>query len=389
VLTQFPHRQKGARHRALAVLTAAALAVSGIVATSAAAAAPSVRATTPATGIPYHFRVATASFATTDRGYVVGTSRDQTDSRSPALLTTADGGTSWNERGLPDKHLKFRRGIHVYAVPGESELGSATLYLTNGRWLFATHDGGDSWGRVRVIGSRLSTHIGPIAITPDTVYAVVGDGPLDTGRSRLLMGSTDATELRAAKGVETEGNAVNVDGGWDVVANGNDVAVALGRIFVSSAYWTSSDGKTFTESDPACTSEQVTSLGSVAGDRVTALCSYNPGMGHQFKDFYVSDGKSWTGAGPGPELGLTQQYVSPRPGVDVFTAISGASIIYYRGSDGVWKQPVFVGGGRPFADLQFVDGDTGFVVFGGPTSHAADLYRTTDGGVSWAKVPGF
>ena len=338
---------------------------------------------TTSTPVPDRFLVATTSFATATRGYVVGTGACA-DGRCPYVLTTADGGKSWEQRTLPDKHLRFRLPIHIVSVPGESTLDGATVYLTNGKWLFASHDGATTWTRVRLIGANDTTHVGSIATTADRVYAIVGNGTLDAGRTRLLEGTLAGDELRGAPGVEVEDNAVNVDGGWNVVADNKNVAVSLGRIFVNSAYWTSHDGVTFTKADPACTQDQVTALGDVSDSRVAALCSYNPGMGHMFKDLKVSaDDGPFEGAGSAPELGLTEQYVSTGPGEDTITTISGASILYRSDGKGGWEQPLFIGGGPPFADLQYATDKVGYVVWGGPINHKARLYKTTDGGHTW------
>ena len=171
-------------------------------------------------------------------------------------------------------------------------------------------------------------------------------------------------------GVETAGNGVNIDGGWDLTTDGRAVAVALGRIFLENGYWTSTDGRHVHRSGPARapTTRCPTSGRSAARD-VAALCSYNPGTGHMFKDLKASRPTVARSSRPDRRpISGSRSSTRRRPPVEhVITAIGGASILYRGTSDG-WDDPLFLPDALPWADLQFADRHNGFVVWGGPRS---------------------
>lgn len=333
-------------------------------------------------GVPHGFTADSTSWTSADDGWVHGFTDGCTTSDCARLKSTDDGGATWTARNPPPFHLPSRSdGVRISAAPGD-----AALYATTGRRLDVTYDSGDTWRKVRLVGVEGQEQVGDIATTRHRVYAVVGQGDLDSGRTDLYSARLDHHRWKPVDGVTVNGNGVNVDGGWDVAAHDRNVAVSLGRIFVSSAFWTSSDGRTFTEQDPPCTNEQVTAIGAVSADRVAVLCSYNPGMGSQFKDLYAATGGgAFQKVGSAPTLGLSEDYVSLAPGEDVITAVSGASILY-RSTESGWTNPLFIPDGVPFFDLQFPDADHGYVVWGGPKFGQGKLYSSSDAGVTWAPL---
>jgi hypothetical protein len=342
------------------------------------------------TAAPAPLVPSSTSWTSADRGWVLGF-RACAEGQCPRLVTTSDGGATWTNRTAPpvkvsERDIQVRIVLAPPAVAAGGSEAPALAYATGGRRVYVTRDGAQTWTKIHLPAVEGRASIGDLVVTPERVYAIVGDGDLDTGRTRLFSGHTTSGRWVPVEGVETVGNAVNVDGGWDVTTDGRAVAVALGRIFGDNAYWRSEDGRAFTSADPPCTGDQVTDLGAVRGADVAALCSYNPGMGHMFKDLFASDdGGPFQPDGSVPDLGLTQEYVSPAPGQHVITAVSGASILY-RSTESGWATPLFIGGGVPWADLQFPDRRDGFVVWGGPRTGMGEVYRSTDRGVSWSTL---
>jgi hypothetical protein len=323
------------------------------------------------------------SWTSVERGWVLGFAACG-DAQCPRLVTTPDGGRGWELRAAPPVRLPARDvPVRVVFAPRDESRGAAIGFATDGRRLFATRDGAQTWSRVKLRGVDGRAWIGDLVATASRVYAIVGDGSAEDGRTRLFMAGLLIDRLRPVRGVETEGNGVPADGGWDIAVGGGSVAVSLGRIFVNAGYWTSADGHTFVAGDPPCTSDQVPDIGAIRATEVVALCSYDPGTGFMHKDLRRSvDGGPFQAAGTAPDAGLTDQYVSPAPKRNVITAVGGASILYRSTADG-WETPVFLPDALPWADLQFVDRQHGYVVWGGPRSGSGEVYRTGNGGRSW------
>jgi hypothetical protein len=183
-------------------------------------------------------------------------------------------------------------------------------------------------------------------------------------------------------GVEVPGR-----GRGSLATRGTNVYVTLNVIFESIGYWSSRDGRTWTQGEPPCTAEQNPEL-TTAGTAVFGLCSYNPGRGFMLKDLMKLDVSGrFAYVSSAPDAGITTGVAAASESTVVIAAIgAGAAWLHHSTLEAsTWDTP-FVTDESPFADLAFTSSVNGVVVWGGPLWGAAKLFRTRDGGATWAEV---
>jgi photosystem II stability/assembly factor-like uncharacterized protein len=118
------------------------------------------------------------------------------------------------------------------------------------------------------------------------------------------------------------------------------------------------------------------------GEGVVAVCTHGAAMGSSTKSFAVSaDGaRTWRPAGEPPSPGSVIGVAAASPSTVVVAAASGASWLYRTGDGGRSWATVYteLTGGAAFEDLRFVDATHGAVVIGGR------LLVTADAGLTWS-----
>lgn len=349
---------------------------------------PSASATAAAgSAVPPGFVPASTSWTSTADGWVLGFTPCSKGNRQRCgtLVHTTDGGGTWNKASVPaGLHVSPRFiPVRISFVAGKAG-DPATGLATDGTRLYETTDGAKTWHAASL---PTSPSIGDIALTSTSAYAIVGTGTLDKGTTALYSrhrgGSDDWAPVPK---VRTAGNAVNVDGGYDVAASGDNAAVALGRIFVNTGYWHTGDGTTWTKRPAPCTIDQVPSINRVGPHRTVATCSYDPGMSHQYKDVRVSrDGGDFTTVSAAPD-DLYTTGVGAVSARQPLIGATGAGVAWlYETFDGgaSWQKVLDVDDELPFHDIQFTDARHGYLVLGGSAFDKGAAYETDDGGHSW------
>jgi hypothetical protein len=355
---------------------AAAVAVPVGAAGAVGAAAPAGSA---GSAVPAGFVPSSTSWPGAEDGFVLGFA----PGGAPALVHTADGGATWQPRTAPPVRLPDN-GVQVRVFFANARDGVAT----DGSALFATHDGGGAWRSVRLVGVTGPVAIGAFAANTLREYAIVTVGTGDAAKTSLYSSPLGQDWWTAAAGVSIPGQALPASGGWDVVARGTDAAVALGVIFDSSRYWTSSGGAGFRESTPPCGVDARTDLGLVPG-RTFGLCSSNPGRGFETKALVGSDltgpANRFVPLGNAPDQGITRDFAAgSRTTAAVAAAGGGASFIHLTTDGGAtWTTPLTIDPDVDLFDLAYQDPTHAVFVAGGPGSASAAVYRSTDGGQSW------
>jgi photosystem II stability/assembly factor-like uncharacterized protein len=263
--------------------------------------------------------------------------------------------------------------------------GPATGLASDGTRLFVTYDGAKTWQQASLAAG---SSIGDIGFTHASAYAIIGTGTTDDGTTALYTSPRGDNTWAPVPHVHTAGNGVNVDGGYDLATNANVGVVALGRIFLDTGYWTTTNGSTWRKNPAPCTSDQVPSFNWVGPHRlrVVATCSYDPGMSKQFKDVRVSvDGAAFTTTTSAPVDLFTTATGAARPQSPfIGAAAAGVAWLYGTFDDGAtWKTVLRVDDELPFYDLQFTDPEHGFVVSGGSAYGRGAVYSTVDGGQTW------
>lgn len=311
------------------------------------------------------FQVSSTSWTSKARGWVLGT-----DGKDPVLLRTVDGGSSWQRVATPP--VKVPSGDARLRVFFANEI---TGLVTDGSRLFVTRTGGTTWQQVFLVTPQEPT-IGAIAAdTQQFLVIVATPGGTALYSLPLLRGGA----LNPVPGVSMRGAA---DG--DIATLGWRSYVVLSRVHEEVRYWV--NGRLgWQEGKSPCDVDSSTRL-SAAQDSVFALCSWNPGQGFMFKELFQApvDGE-FSSVGRAPDEGITIDLAAVSSATVVVSAIGIGAGWLHRGEKGAWSTP-FVQEGPPLFDLAFTDEFYGAVVRGGPGWEAAELYRTSDGGVSWTRM---
>ncbi len=343
----------------------------------------------PDGAVPPGFVAASTSWTSDSNGWLLGFSPCSAKAeaagrtRCGTLLHTTDAGKSWKQRTVPGvrvspKFIPVRIAFATKTVDGAPATGLAT----DGTRLFVTDDGAKTWQRAPVGAAD----IGDIGLTSTSAYAIVGKGTSADGTTSLVTSLRGADDWTAVPNVRTAGNGVNIDGGWDLQTRGSNGAVALGTIFTSSGYWTTTDGTTWTAKPAPCTSDQMASLNWVGAHRIVATCSYQPGRSEEFKDVRRSiDGGEFSTTTSAPNGLYTSATGAARP-QRPFIGATGAGVAWLYGTfdrGASWQTVLQVDDELPFRDLQFTDATHGFVLTGGSAYDRGTVYTTTDGGQTW------
>jgi photosystem II stability/assembly factor-like uncharacterized protein len=350
-----------------------------------AAPAGMAAAAVDAAPVPAGFVPSSTSWVGADQGWVLGFAPGGADpgEPAPALLRTMDGGQTWQARTAPPVRLPDN-GVQVRVFFANRTDG----LVTDGQSLFATHDGGAGWRSVRLAGVSGPVAIGPIAANTLREYAVVTVGTGDAARTTLYSSPLAQDWWTPAAGVSIPGQGVPASGGWDVVARGSDAAVALGVIFESSRFWTSTGAGGFREATAPCGVDARTDLAAVTG-RTYALCSSNPGRGFEAKQLLASDlagpAGQFTPLGPAPDAGITRDFAAGSRTVAAVAAAGGGASFIHLTTDGgqTWTTPLTLDPDVDMFDLAYQDPTHAVFTAGGPTSVSATVYRSTDAGQTW------
>lgn len=372
---------------AVSVLASPAHAVQSLTASAVTgtSARTAVESSPPAhSAVPPDFVAASTSWQTSNSGWVLGfhpcSVADRLAPSCPTLVHTTDGGASWRAKAAPGVRVspRFRQVKVVFAGPAEG-------LATDGTRLFVTRDGARTWQRAS-FGQAVS--VGDIGFTGTSAYAIIGTGTTDDGTTALYASPRDGHGWTAVPNVHTAGNGINVDGGYDLATKADVGAVALGRIFVDTGYWTTTDGTTWRKRPAPCTSDQLPSFNWVGarGLQVVATCSYNPGMSREFKDVRQSlGGGDFTTFTSAPDDLFTTSTSAATP-TSPFIGATGAGVGWLYGTfdqGSTWKTVLEVDDELPFYDLQFTDPQHGYVVSGGSAYARGAVYTTADGGRTW------
>lgn len=358
----------------VALLTAACMlpAVANAQTTSTTESQESVSA------VPAGFAPSSTSWPSADRGWVLGIAPCPTGS-CPVLLHTTDGGASWKPQPAPPVHVgPSQLRVRVSFADGNDG------FVTNGHQVFATHDGARSWREVSLPDTPGTPTIRGLETNSDHAYAIVATGTGDAARTRLYSSDLERNSWHPVPNVAIDGH-----GGWDVAAAGDAGEVALGQVYRSSRYWTSSDGTAWQQAPAPCPTSATTRLDdSGTLPLVFALCSSNPQRGHMRKQLALSmRGLPFTFLGPAPYPGITTGFAVASPTTIAVSATGGGQSLLFMTFDGgqTWET-VLVRSGAGFRDLDFQDARHGVTVVHAPNS-AAGVYRTEDGGHTWYRLP--
>lgn len=371
---------------------------------------PAGAASGPAGGpVPPGFGAASVTFVSDSEGFVLGTAPC---AKAPctSVLRTMDGGATWV--GIPAP-------VTPLAAPGTTPGTVSELRFADpldgfafGPGLWTTHDGGAHWTEPGSLAGISPYDVSDLVATSSGVYAVVSQWnanprvPTDT---LLIRGSASGDSFSV---IHDFGANVNVD---QLVAGGGVVYALAGDVGTRALSLVRAAGSQVTTT-PVLVSgltgspiDYCSYLTASSASDLLLECGLGVASGSMgFRQLYGSSdgGQSWTRlADPGDGAGTDTGGIADAGGGHAVIATGGAlssgllaTTNFAQSWSLVLDIPSQQGLLEGFADLGFEDSTHGVVVFapGGPLNAqrlgvsvpagSGVLYRTTDGGASWAAV---
>jgi len=341
------------------------------------------------------FEPGSVSFVSATTGFVIGIDSTCAAGSCVALARTSDAGATWVSLPAPPAVYVNRLGTSASA-PAVSEVRFADALdgWIYGPSLLATHDGGATWQQVDLAGSVVA-----LEASGGFVDAVVSP----CGTQETCSGS-----LRLEQAPATGGSFSTVLTGPTVQSSSTGVlALSLHAPvgFVNlRGVGSPQDGLWATRSlaNPSgwnpfanpCAVSAGYSLDAFVAPDVTSLyslCSGEGGAGSVMKEVVKTQGGQSTVVGQPPPGGDPDALAATSSGTLVVSAASAATELYRSTDGGIsWSTLTFNDGGIGFNDLGFTTSTQGVVIHGQPgppTDYASQLLMTDDAGATWHAVP--
>jgi photosystem II stability/assembly factor-like uncharacterized protein len=344
--------------------------------------------------------VQSATFVSADQGWVLGTAPCST-APCTSIAATNNDGASWVSLPAPRDGLATP-GAQQPAQQGVTEIRFADNL--NG-WVFgpdlwSTHNGGATWTQITTGpgGSQivdLESSGGRVDVVTEQCQPNEEACPAQLWESAVSSDSFTPVaqfELAPASGLSA-GLALHDNTGYLVTRSGSG---SLGLLITS-------DGKTWTpEADPCPTLYQEgISVAPVDTVRAAMLCVGGPAAGSTKKLVLATSdaGHTWVPEGSAPPAGGDGGAISAADVGTLAIATSSGGAEIYRSPDGgaSWATVLALNdGGVGWGDFGFTDATHGLAVHapatrvqnnpGASGSNLATLFLTTNGGVTWSPV---
>ena len=331
---------------------------------------------------PTPFDATGASFINAEQGWVFGSVGCHT---CPGLKVTTDGGSTWTDLPAP-----------TVPVFGYSQAPDAVsdIYFSDpdngflfGPGLEMTHDGGQSWAAPALPPGMEVTGSGGYA------YALArpSTGPARVWRNTIGSNAWSPLSLPPMTG-PFQGFQLGVEGHTLLLLQEGETGPIPASDEIGTL-WTSDDaGSDWVERGVPCTPEDggtaVISIAYGHPDAWLVDCFDNEQSSQEQQTQHhlygtANAGGDWVRLADPSETGAPFLLADNGSGHTFLTTESGGQDWLHATFDGArtWTMLFSRVGFSGWADLQFVDASTGFVVGTGYTS--ASLYRTDDSGHTW------
>lgn len=366
----------------------------GATSTTTTVVAPPTTTVPGGSPVPSGFEPGSVSFVSASTGFVIGIDSECPAGSCVALARTSDTGANWVS--LPSPPAVYVNRVETTATtPTVSEVRFADVRdgWIYGPSLLATHDGGATWQPVDLGGS--------------VVDLETSGGFVDAVVSPCSSEETCSGPLRLEQALATGGSFTTVLTG-PIVQSSNTEVLALslhapvgfvnlrgpdspqGGLWATRNLANPSGWNSF--ANPCDVSAGYSLDAFVAPDptNLYSLCSGEGGAGSVMKEVVKTQGGQSTVVGQPPASGDPGSLAVTSSGTLVVSAASGASELYRSTDGGVsWNTLSFNDGGIGFNDLGFTTSTQGVVIHGQPgppTGYASQLLMTADGGATWHAI---
>ena len=361
------------QHVAMAIAAAAcAVAATAIPASAATWGAPTAAAGTAT--IPRGLLPMAASWTTTQHGIVLAYPA-QTTGAKPYLLSTGNGGKTW--QSLPAPPVRY---------PSDNDQPNTVwadgfIAVTDGTHIVATHDYGKEWRTESLTGAAKSSYVDKVVIANGRLFALVTTDTTAT----VYSGAPQAGALRPVKGLTISGSEAYGD-----ITTVGALQVDLGSNYSTQKYWYSKNGASFTAAPLPCPATTVAWLGGVRSGKVVALCSDTPsaiGPGETDAQLSLAAhlGEQFSASGPAFDLPNEAAFAAATP--QAATVATEGNLMVTANAGKTWKAELPQANGAFWSDLSFPSATTGYVVCSTVNNSLKvvnTVYRTTNSGKTWS-----
>jgi photosystem II stability/assembly factor-like uncharacterized protein len=338
--------------------------------------------------VPAHFEPGSVSFVSPSLGYLLGTSPCG-HAPCTAVLSTANGGKAWAKMSAPDASFATQ-GTRYVASVNQILFANASDGWAYGDSLWATYNGAKTWQQVDLHGPVFA-----FDSSAQVAYAVVGSCAPNGSKcpdpvlrlERSSVGSHSWQTVRSLAGYGTSALlAVNGKSAWVSLFPKDRGAAMLWATTDGGATWHSLPDSCFQPSQAT----DLAGLAAAGGSVVFELCAGDPGAGSEGKALRMSsNGGSTSHVVSHLPLGGLAQDIAAAGTRDVYvTAVSGASDVYRSVNGGkTWAAFIFDDGGAGLSDIRFASPSFGSAIEGQPVDGAANKLLVTDnGGATWSAL---
>lgn len=325
---------------------------------------------------PAGFRPSSITFVGTRRGTlgaVLGTAPCGGHTCT-AMAATSTYGSRWTRVGAPPASPSAVRQIR-FADPQDG--------WAFGPQLWATHDGGTSWGRVSSVTGQLID----LATIDNQVLAVSATGCTSPGLAATCTGfalyasTASGSHFRRVLS-EPRGGLVTPGSLQLQPTAGAGYLIAGGRLYsgaLNGRRWSPVAAGT---AAPPCLNGQATGTPAALapGARVLyAVCA----TGRRLELYRsASSGRTWQAAGTVAAAGTPTSLAASPAAAGALVLATTAGLYYNSGSSTTWRQVTSGGAGR--LEFRFVGMTTARLGVAVPAGSAAgEVFVTTDGGRTW------
>ncbi len=366
-------------NRIVAAVTGLALASGGLLAAAVGTAGaqpsgvkPAVRTAPPGGPVPRGFRVASVTFVSANDGWVLGrTTKTCTHAPCTAVLRTTNGSRSWASIPAPkDGIARFNGAAGLDRLRFADSLDG----FASGSQLWATHNGGSSWHRVK----QVPGYITDLETSAGVVYAA--GTVARSGKERIYISPVHSDSWQRVAGLPV---AFGTGGLGDITLHGSAGWIILGN----RLYATQNDFNWTRESFRCPAGYSITSVGADSATQITLLCTGSAALGSTSKILYASSngGAHFRRVGTPPSGGDGGLLAEPTPRHIFIATASGATWIYVSTDGGRrWHiAKTLDDGGLGWNDFGFTTATQGVAVEGMQANGNSRLWLTRTAGRSW------